>query len=91
MFIFAGVSHFAAPDTFLKMMPDFLPAHLALVYLSGIFEIAGRAGLLIPRFQRLAAWGLVALLIAVLPANINVAVNNMQLGGWMNYPHYLSA
>lgn len=88
MFIFSGVSHFAATDTFLKMMPDFLPAHLVLVYLSGILEMAGGLGLLIPRFQRMAAWGLLALLIAVVPANINVAVNNIQLGGWMNYPLY---
>ena len=51
-------------------MPPYVPFHLELVYLSGFFEIALGILLLVPRFSRLAAWGIVALLIAVFPANI---------------------
>ena len=66
----AGTTHFVNPDFFLKIMPPYLPWHLPLVYLSGLFEIALGLLLLVPRFSRLAAWGIVALLIAVFPANI---------------------
>ena len=66
----AGTTHFVNPDFFLKIMPPYLPWHLPLVYLSGLFEIALGVLLLVPRFSRLAAWGIIALLIAVFPANI---------------------
>ena len=74
-FVLAGISHFINADFYLKMMPSYLPAHLFLVYLSGVFEIALGVLLLIPKFTRLAAWGLIALLIAVFPANIYMAMN----------------
>src|SRR5882757_5425295 len=66
----AGTVHFVQPEFYLKIMPPYLPWHLALVYLSGFFEIALGALLLVPRFSRLAAWGIIALLVAVFPANI---------------------
>ncbi len=72
-FVLAGINHFINHDFYLKMMPSYLPAHLFLVYLSGVFEIALGVLLLIPKFTRLAAWGLIALLIAVFPANIYMA------------------
>ncbi len=74
-FIFAGVRHFTNPDFYMDIMPPYLPWHLFLVYLSGIFEIVLGIMLLIPKTQKLAAWGLVLLLIAVFPANINMALN----------------
>ena len=74
-FILAGANHFINPPFYLKMMPPILPAHLFLVYLSGVFEILFGVMLLIPRFQKLAAWCLIALLIAVFPANIYMAMN----------------
>jgi uncharacterized membrane protein len=55
------------------MMPDYLPAHSFLVQISGVFEIALGALLLIPKFTRIAAFGIIALLIAVFPANIYMA------------------
>lgn len=64
--------HFVQPDFYMKIMPPYLPLHLPLVYLSGFFEIALGLLLLVPRFSRLAAWGIVALLIAVFPANLYV-------------------
>lgn len=74
-FILAGVNHFLNPNFYLRMMPPIFPAHLFLVYLSGVFEIALGILLLIPKFTRFAAWGLIALLIAVYPANIYMALN----------------
>ena len=87
-FVFTGLTHFLIPGTYMEMMPPFLPAPLLLVYLSGLFELAGGAGLFLKRTRRLAAVGLVLLLLAVFPANVNVAISNIQLGGFMNYPIY---
>lgn len=74
-FVLAGINHFVSPNFYLKMMPPVLPAHLFLIRLSGVFEAALGVLLLIPRFTPLAAWGLIALLIAVFPANIYMATN----------------
>ncbi len=78
--VLVGVLHFTSPDPFVKMMPAALPAPLALVYVSGAAEIAGGVGLFVPRLRRAASWGLIALYIAVFPANVNMAVNHLQLG-----------
>lgn len=74
-----GVGHFVGPEFFVPAVPPYLPWPLALVYVSGAFELAGGVGLLIPRLRVAAAWGLVALLVAVFPANVHVAVNDVQL------------
>ncbi|MDB5325285.1 MAG: hypothetical protein JWM57_854 [Phycisphaerales bacterium] len=71
----AGVLHFARPAMYERIIPPSLPWPAALVYLSGWAEIAGGVGLLIPRLRRAAGLGLVALLIAVFPANIYMAVH----------------
>ncbi len=68
--VMAGIMHFVNPIFYMKIMPPYLPFHLELVYLSGFFEFALGLLLLVPRFSRLAAWGIFALLIAVFPANI---------------------
>lgn len=75
-FVLAGINHFINADFYLKMMPPYLPAHLFLIYLSGIFQIALGILLLVPKFTKFAAWGLIALLIAVFPANIYMAMNS---------------
>ena len=72
LMLVAGVLHFVRPGFFLKIIPPYFPFHLELVYLSGLCEIVLGVLLLIPRFARCAAWGIVALLIAVFPANIYV-------------------
>lgn len=74
-YIFAGAIHFVRPDFYLAIMPPYLPAHLELVYLSGLFEIAGGIGVLVPKFRSIAGWGLVALLFAVFPANLHMALH----------------
>lgn len=74
-FIAAGANHFVNPDFYLQMMPAYLPAHRELVAVSGVLEILGGVAVLIPRVRRIAGWGLVALLLAVFPANLHMALN----------------
>jgi uncharacterized membrane protein len=69
-FLVSGVGHFVSTNTFVKIMPPYLPLHRELVLLSGAIEIALGVLLLVPQTTRWAAWGLIALLIAVFPANI---------------------
>ena len=59
----------------MKIMPPYLPWHLELVYLSGFFEVVLGVLLLIPKYTTIAGWGLIALLIAVFPANVHMALN----------------
>jgi uncharacterized membrane protein len=80
-YVVAGVNHFLNPDFYVAIMPPYLPAHLELVYLSGVAEIALGVAVLIPRYRVLAAWGLIALLIAVFPANLHVALHDIPVGG----------
>ena len=70
LFVLAGANHFRNPDFYVKIMPDSLPYHRELVLISGVFEVALGVLLLVPATSRLAAWGLIALLIAVFPANV---------------------
>jgi uncharacterized membrane protein len=76
----AGVLHFLRPAMYMKIMPPYVPWPLVMVYLSGAAEVAGGIGLLIPALRRSAALGLVALLIAVFPANVYMATNPADAG-----------
>ena len=73
-FINIGIDHFVNPEFYLTIMPPMMPLHLEAVYISGFFEILGGLGLLISRFRKISGWGLLALLIAVYPANIYMAI-----------------
>ena len=73
IFLTAGTLHFVRPEPFVNIMPNYLPWHLELVYLSGVFEFVLGAMLLVPKCQVFAAWGLIALLVAVFPANVQMA------------------
>jgi uncharacterized membrane protein len=76
-----GVLHFTAESFFTQIVPPFLPAPRLLVWLSGVAEIALGIGLIPARFRRWAGYGLVALFVAVFPANIYMAVTNLQIQG----------
>ena len=80
VFIAAGVNHFVATSFYMKMMPPYLPAHLLLVQISGVAESLGGLGVLIPRTRRAAGWGLIALLIAVFPANVQMTFDAFATG-----------
>ena len=69
LYVIAGAGHFIVTRVYMRIMPDYLPAHRELVLLSGAAEIAGGIGLLIPQTRRTAAWGIAIYLIAVFPAN----------------------
>ena len=75
-FIAAGVNHFWHTAFYVAIMPPWLPWHLALVYISGAAEIGLGALLLFSRWQLLAGWGLIALSLAVFPANIHMPLNS---------------
>jgi uncharacterized membrane protein len=72
-FLAAGTLHFLKPKPYAATVPDALPRKVEIVYLSGVAEIAGGLGVLAGR--RSAGWWLIATLIAVFPANVNMAVN----------------
>lgn len=80
-YVLAGAMHFARPDFYRPMMPPYLPAHDALIFLSGVGEVLCGLGVLFPPTRKLAAWGTIALLVAVFPANIHVAVNDVPVFG----------
>jgi len=77
-----GLMHFFAPEGFVRIVPEWLPAPLTLVLVSGLFEIAGGVGLLVPKVRRAAGLGLIALYLAVFPANIHMAAADVQPPGF---------
>jgi uncharacterized membrane protein len=91
-FIAAGVNHFLNPRFYVGIMPPYLPWHLELVYLSGVAEIALGAMLMFQRWAVAAGWGLIALLIAVFPANVHMTLHPQLYPGispvalWLRLP-----
>ena len=75
LFVGAGIMHFRNPLFYRRIVPPGFPSPAALVAISGVAEIFGGVGLLIPRLRRAAGWGLIALLIAVFPANVYMAID----------------
>ena len=75
IFVGGGVLHLVKPDAYVRIMPPWLPAPMALVLISGVFEILGGVGVLLPATRVAAGWGLIALLIAVTPANVQMLLN----------------
>ncbi len=75
LFIVAGLNHFLNPGLYMQIMPPYLPWPLFVVYFSGALEVLFGALVFVLRFTKLAAWGLILLLIAVFPANLHMALN----------------
>lgn len=69
-FVGAGVMHFVAPKFYKQIMPPELPKHYELIFISGVFEVLGGVALWLPKFRKIGALGLAALLVAVYPANL---------------------
>ena len=76
--VVAGILHFVATDTYVRVMPEYLPLHRELVYLSGMFEVLFGLGILWRKSREAAGACLIALYVALLPANINMAVLDIQ-------------
>jgi uncharacterized membrane protein len=94
MFIGMSSLHFVAVETELKIIPEFLPFRRTALYLTGLWEIIGGIGLLIPRWKRVSAWSMVGLLLVVFPANIYHAITDIRSGRfaktrfyhWIRFP-----
>jgi uncharacterized membrane protein len=93
MFLFTSTAHFSSMKRDLAaMMPPPLTGAMWLIYLTGVFEIAGAIGLLVPRLIRPAAWALIAMLVAMFPANVYAALKGVALRGrpatalWLRTP-----
>jgi uncharacterized membrane protein len=84
LFLLAGTIHLADPTLFFPAMPPWIPFHFACIVISGVCELLGGLGLLmpVPTLRRAAAWGLTALLVAVFPANIHMALAHVQIHGF---------
>lgn len=82
LFSLIGVLHLIKPKFFTQIMPNYIPYHLAMVYISGAAEILGGLGILVEMTQFWAGWGLIILLVAVFPANINMTVKSIQKSGY---------
>ena len=80
-YCFAGFNHLMNPEFYLAIMPPGLPHANLLHVLSGLIEITLGVFVLEPRTRVFAAWGLIALLIAVFPANVHAALENIGPGG----------
>ncbi|GAC1659080.1 MAG: DoxX family protein [Gemmatimonadaceae bacterium] len=89
-FVCAGVFHFIRLADYVNVVPEWLPQPRVLVYASGLCEIAGGLGLLTSRTRSAAAWGLMALLVAVFPANIQMLVAALGTGRWGMEPFLLA-
>lgn len=74
-FMIGGIGHFTNTDSFVAIMPPWIGWHLEIVYISGVLEILGALGLLIPQFRQLAGNALIALVICVTPANVHMWLN----------------
>jgi uncharacterized membrane protein len=83
-FVAAGSYHFVSPQAYLEIMPPYVPWQRGLVYVSGFAEILLGLAALTQPFRRFAGWGLIALLIAVFPANIHMA-----LDGFHSIPRWI--
>jgi len=80
-YVVAGLAHFVRTDYYLPMMPPYLPAHRELVLLSGVAEVVLGIAVLIPQTRRLAALGIILLLIAIFPANLHIALHDVPVFG----------
>ncbi len=87
VFVVAGVLHFVATPVYMKIVPGWMPSPRMIVLVSGAFEVLGGVGVLVPSTRRFAAWGLVALLVAVMPANVQMALDHATK--WRGIPEWL--
>ncbi|MGC2182061.1 MAG: DoxX family protein [Terriglobales bacterium] len=92
MFVFTGIAHFnKMKHDLVRMVPAMFPRPMLLIYFTGVLEFMGAVGLLLPRFRALAGICLIALLIAMFPANVNAAFKKTTLAGKPATPLLLRA
>lgn len=74
LFVLAGIMHFIKPGMYVRIMPDYIPKHQLMVYISGVAEILGGLGLLISQTKSLAAWGIILLLVVFLTVHVDMPI-----------------
>jgi uncharacterized membrane protein len=89
LFVFTGVGHFVETEAMALMLPDWVPARVPLVYLTGVLEWAVALAFFIPETRRSAGWIAIAMLVLFLPANVYAALNHVPMGGHAWGPVYL--
>lgn len=89
LFFFTGSGHFLQTEAMAQMLPPWVPAPVALVYLTGVLEFAIAIALLLPETRRAAGWIAAAVLVLFFPANIYAAINHVPIGGHAWGPVYL--
>ncbi|WP_448658759.1 DoxX family protein [Sphingomonas sp. CJ99] len=89
LYLAAGILHLLVPAPFLSIMPLWVPAPEAVVALTGVAEIAGAVGLMLPRFRRAAGWGLAAYALCVWPANFQHAIDDLSSGTGLSVYYHL--
>ena len=93
-YIAAGILHLKSPAGFISIVPSFVPWPAETVWLTGVCEIAGAIGLMVPKLQKAAGIGLALYAICVFPANINHALNHIDVGAlpnswWYHGPRFV--
>jgi uncharacterized membrane protein len=92
MFVFTATAHFnKMKNDLARMMPAYFPRPLLLVYVTGVLELLGAAGLVLPQFRRLAGICLIALLVGIFIANVSAAQRGVTLRGKPPTPLWLRA
>ena len=88
-FAFTALGHFVRTEEMAAMLPPSVPYRVGLIYVTGVFELAGAAGVWVPRLKRLTGICLIVMLLCVLPANVYAALNRVAFGGHEAGPAYL--
>ncbi len=89
VFLFAGMGHVLQTEAMSRMLPPWVPGRVAIIYATGVLEIAAACAILVPRMRRLVGWCLLLMLIGMLPSNVYAAINRVEMGGHAWGPVYL--
>lgn len=88
VFLGAGVLHLMAPGPFLRIVPHWAPNPALVVALTGLAEVMGAAGLMIPRLRVAAGWALALYCVCVFPANVQHAINGLTSGAGLGWAYH---
>lgn len=89
LLIFTGTAHFYKTQQMALMLPDYLSYKSEIIYMTGVLELLGAIGILIPRVRRLAGICLILMFVGFLPANVHAAFKYVEFGGHAYGPRYL--
>jgi uncharacterized membrane protein len=88
VFLGAGVLHLLVPGPFVRITPNWVADPELVVALTGVAELLGAAGLMIPRLRVVAGWALAAYAVCVFPANVQHAINGLTSGAGLGWAYH---